>query len=440
MSSAEKSGGVSLATQYTMLLVLAFVVFELLAAISVVVFLMVPMARRSADDLAGLMALSAQIWVELPPATRPLFEQELIERHLLALRAEPPRAAFDEPHMPYFHFLEAALVARTGTDQHLAREEIAGEDWYWAALPAADGFLSVGFPQRRIGAQPFVALFVSLGVGLILAVAGAIWLARRLVAPLGRLQEAADRVGQGAAPELLPESGPREVARLARHFNAMAAQVNALLTARTTLLAGISHDIRTPLARMRLAIELLRENPGSAALERLEADIEEINQLVASLLELARGLNYEKPEVVDLQSLLAGLAGDHPNVSVDCRRDMLNAPPIALRRAVGNLLGNALRYGGGEAIELRAETKDGTCRIGVLDRGPGIPAEKMDTVLHPFFRLEPSRSTSTGGAGLGLAIVDQLARLYGWGLSLRARPEGGLAAWLSIPDSSKSRR
>ncbi|MGB7535137.1 MAG: histidine kinase dimerization/phospho-acceptor domain-containing protein, partial [Azonexus sp.] len=352
-----------------MLLVLAFVVFELLAAISVVVFLMAPMARRSADDLAGLMALSAQIWVELPPATRPIFEQELIERHLLALRAEPPRAAFDEPHMPYFHFLEAALVARSGKDQHLAREEIAGEDWYWAALPAADGFLSVGFPQRRIGAQPFVALFVSLGVGLILAVAGAIWLARRLVAPLGRLQEAADRVGQGAAPELLPESGPREVARLARHFNAMAAQVNALLTARTTLLAGISHDIRTPLARMRLAIELLRENPGSAALERLEADIEEINQLVASLLELARGLNYEKPEVVDLQSLLAGLAGDHPNVSVDCRRDMLNAPPIALRRALGNLLGNALRYGGGEAIELRAETKDGTCRIGVLDRG-----------------------------------------------------------------------
>ncbi|MGB9194509.1 MAG: ATP-binding protein, partial [Azonexus sp.] len=436
MSSAEKSGGVSLATQYTMLLVLAFVVFELLAAISVVVFLMAPMARRSADDLAGLMALSAQIWVELPPATRPIFEQELIERHLLALRAEPPRAAFDEPHMPYFHFLEAALVARSGKDQHLAREEIAGEDWYWAALPAAHGFLSVGFPQRRIGAQPFVALFVSLGIGLILAVAGAIWLARRLVAPLGRLQEAADRVGQGAAPELLPESGPREVARLARHFNAMAAQVNALLTARTTLLAGISHDIRTPLARMRLAIELLRENPGSAALERLEADIEEINQLVASLLELARGLNHEKPALVDLQTLLAGLAGDHPNVSVDCRRDMLNAPPIALRRAVGNLLGNALRYGGGEAIELRAETKDGTCRIGVLDRGPGIPAEKMDTVLHPFFRLEPSRSTSTGGAGLGLAIVDQLARLYSWELSLRARPEGGLVAWLSIPDSS----
>jgi len=220
----------------------------------------------------------------------------------------------------------------------------------------------------------------------------------------------------------------------------MAAQVNALLTARTTLLAGISHDIRTPLARMRLAIELLRENPGSAALERLEADIEEINQLVASLLELARGLNHEKPALVDLQTLLAGLAGDHPNVSVDCRHDILIAPPVALRRALGNLLGNALRYGAGQAIELRAETKDGTCRIGVLDRGPGIPAEKMDTVLHPFFRLEPSRSTSTGGAGLGLAIVDQLARLYGWELSLRARPEGGLAAWLSIPDSSKSRR
>jgi two-component system osmolarity sensor histidine kinase EnvZ len=104
------------------------------------------------------------------------------------------------------------------------------------------------------------------------------------------------------------------------------------------------------------------------------------------------------------------------------------------------LLDNALRYGAGEAIELRAEAKDGACRIGVLDRGPCIPADKMDTVRHPFFRLEPSRSASTGGAGLGLAIVDQLARQYGWELSLRVRPEGGLAAWLSIPDSNKSGR
>jgi two-component system, OmpR family, osmolarity sensor histidine kinase EnvZ len=432
-----RPGGGSLARQYAVPLVLVFCLFELVSAASVVVLLMAPMARRSAEDLVGLMVLSAQTWTELPPETRPAFEQELIEQHQLALRADSPGPAPDEWHMPYLYLLEAALAARTGVVQHLARERIAGEDWYWASLPAGSGHLSVGFPHRRIGAQPFVALAFSLLAGVLLSIVLGLWLARRMAAPLARLQDAADRVGQGGTPEALPESGPREVAQLARHFNLMAGQVKALLAARTTLLAGVSHDIRTPLARMRLAIEILRENPASAALDRLEIDIEEINQLVASLLELARGLDDEDATEIDLAHLLGELAADHPDVGVCCGVDQLRAAPLALRRALGNLLGNALRYGAGQPIELRAEAARGACRIGVLDRGPGIAADQLDAVRQPFYRIEPSRSGSTGGAGLGLAIVQQLAQLHGWQLELGARPGGGLAAWLNIPTARR---
>lgn len=436
MSWWGRPGKTGLARHYAGLLVLAFLLFEVVAAASAVFFLMVPMARRSADDLAGLMALSAQTWVELPPETRPAFEQELIRQHQLALRAEPPAEAAGTMHMPYFHFLESSLARRTGSTPSLAREEIAGEAWYWALLPVGDSHLSVGFPQRRIGAQPFVALFVSLGVGVALAIILAIWLAGRLIAPLAQLRAAADRVGEGGAPELLPVTGPRELAELASHFNAMATQVNTLLTARTTLLAGISHDIRTPLARMRLAVELLRDNPGSGALKRLEDDIEEINRLLASLLELARGLAHETPEAVHLRSMLLDLAAANPAVSVCCGDERVSAAPVALRRVLGNLLENALRYGAGKPVELRVESHRDACRIGVLDRGPGIAEDQLGAVLQPFYRLEPSRSGSTGGSGLGLAIVDQLVRLHGWELSLRNRPGGGLEAWLGIAEPS----
>lgn len=432
------SSRLSLTQQNALLLVVFFIAFELLVASAVTYFLMLPMARRSASDLAGLMTLSAQTWSELPPRTRPAFEIELARSHALALRDEPP----ENPGVPgwrepYLRILMTALRARAGEPVTASREVIQGQEWFWVSLPAGGGRLSVGFPHSRIGPRPLPALIASLAGGALLSLLAAWWLARRAIRPLRRLQEAATSLGLGQTPERLPETGPREIAALSRRFNEMARQVEDLLAARTVLLAGVSHDLRTPLARLRLAVEMLVRKPSPELAAQVEGDIEAMDRLIADVLTLARGFGHETARPVALPALLGDLVRAIPGaverVRVEAGDITLEAPAGALRRILANLLENALRYGGSEPVTLRAETARGGCRIGVLDRGPGIPAAEREAVFRPFHRLEGSRSVSTGGAGLGLAIVRQLAAAQGWTITLGDRAGGGLEAWLEIP-------
>jgi two-component system osmolarity sensor histidine kinase EnvZ len=431
------SSRLSLTQQNALLLVVFFVVFELLIAAAVSYFLMLPMARRSASDLAGLLTLSVQTWSELPPLTRPAFEYELARAHALALRAEPPLHPVPPSwREPYLRYLTASLRARVGEPVSGGREEIGGVEWFWVSLPAGSGRLSVGFPLSRIGPRPLQAVLVSLLAGVLLTLLAAWWLARRATRPLERLQQAVTSLGRGQTPERLPETGPREIAALSRRFNEMAKQVEDLLAARTLLLAGVSHDLRTPLARLRLAVEMLVAKPSPQLAAQVEADIAAMDRLIADVLTLARGFGHEPPRPVVLGDLFEELVRNTPGaagrVVVAAPALTLAAPAGALRRILANLLENALRYGGEQPVTLQAEAADGGVRIGVLDRGPGIPQDQQEAVFRPFYRLEASRSVSTGGSGLGLAIVRQLAAAQGWTVSLADRPGGGLAVWLHL--------
>lgn len=432
------SSRLSLTQQNALLLVIFFIAFELLTTVVTAYFLMLPMARRSASDLSGLMTLSVQTWNELPPVTRPAFEYELVRSHALALRAEPPQNA-EAPtwHEPFLKFLVAALNERVGEPVASSLELVGDEEWFWVSLPAGGGRLSVGLPHERIGPRPLHALLVSLAGGMLLSLAAAWWLARRTTRPLQRLEQAVTSLGRGQTPERLPETGPREIAALSRRFNEMTKQVEELLAARTVLLAGVSHDLRTPLARLRLAVEMLVRRPSPQLAAQVEGDIEAMDRLIGDVLTLARGLGHEAVQRVVLsdfcEKLVQSIPGAADTVQVEIADVALDVPPGALRRILANLLENALRYGGGQPVSLRAEVQDGRCRIGVLDRGPGIPPDELETVYRPFYRLEASRSVNTGGSGLGLAIVRQLAMAQGWQASLQAREGGGLAAWLEIP-------
>jgi len=427
----------SLARQNTLALAGAFILMELLVIGLFAVLVLRPLARSAADDLAGLMVLSAQTWAELPPQTRPAFEIELLNSHALALRSEPPSEAQDEWHPPYFYLLEDALARRLGRVQHLSSETQDSDTWYWAQVPIGRGGLSVGLSAQRISSQPVLALLLALLLGLLLAVAVAFWLARRLTRPLAQLEAASALIGQGGSPALLPETGPRELVRLSRRFNAMAQQVRDLLSARTTLLAGVSHDLRTPLARMRLALEMLKDGPNPALIARLERDILQMNQLIGHVLTLARGLEHETPVPLQIDEFLHRLALEYatPSSPVSAISPVCEWPvaATALQRVLGNLLQNAQRYAPDLPVELVARQDGQTLYIGVLDRGPGIAAEQLEAVFAPFHRLEASRSPATGGFGLGLAIVRELARANGWQVRLAARPGGGLQAWLELP-------
>ena len=420
----------------------AFVLIEVLVVTLFVVFVLLPLARRSADDLAGLMVLSAQTWAELPPLTRPAFEEELLASHALALRPASPGTGHDEWHPFYFYVLEEALARRTGSDQHLLSENADGATWYWCNVPTGNGLLGVGLAKSRIDSQPFTALLIGLVGGLFFVVALAYGLARRITRPLARLEAASALIGQGAAPMLLPETGPRELVSLSRRFNAMARQVSDLLTARTTLLAGVSHDLRTPLARMRLALEIMKSDPTPALIERLERDIAQMNLLIGNVLDLARGLEHEEPVSIDLRDFLTEIANDFSTtgstILVDCQQGQMKLAPSAMRRAIGNLLQNAQRYAPGAPVELACKREAQGFRIGVLDRGPGIAPDQIEAMFQPFHRMEASRSPATGGSGLGLAIVRELARANGWVVTLTSRPGGGLEAWITatVLDSS----
>jgi two-component system osmolarity sensor histidine kinase EnvZ len=430
-------GRVRLAAQTARTLTIAFAVFIVIALTAVAWFLLVPMARHSAEDLAALMTLSVQTWTELPPDTRSAFEDELVDKHNLWLQAD-----MSEPlpvhahHYPYVRLLEGALSRRTGQKIHLKITDWE-ENWFWAELPAGGRTIRIGFPQSRISVQLPLAGAVVLLAGIALIWLTAHLLARRITGPLAQLAQATASVGQSEASGLLPETGPQELADLARSFNRMGQEVRELLANRTTLLAGVSHDLRSPLARMRVAVEMLPADTDAKLSARLQSDLEEMNRLIGSFLELARGLQREEAQDVDLQQMIERLAPDvgagGTQIEIHDCRCHVRAGAMALRRVLCNLIENAVRYGEGKAVEILCRETAEAVRIAVLDRGPGIPEDQMDAVFRPFHRLESSRSKATGGSGLGLAIARQLAHANGWRLSLHRRQGGGLEARLELP-------
>nr|WP_183440543.1 ATP-binding protein [Pseudoduganella violacea] len=264
-----------------------------------------------------------------------------------------------------------------------------------------------------------------------------LWLAVRLATrPLAQLAQAADLTEPQGAAQVLPEDGPLEVARAAKAFNAMRARIDGFLSERMQILAAVSHDLQTPITRMRLRAELLDD---ATQRDKMLSDLQAMQMLVAEGIAYARnahGLN-ETPCRTDLDALLGSLVYDYIDAGQAVRLSgelklVLLTRPHALRRIVTNLADNALKFGKEVEIVLAHEA-DGRYSISVLDRGPGIPAGEREAVLQPFYRVESSRNRDTGGTGLGLAIVQQLTLALGGSLSLVQREGGGLAARVLLP-------
>jgi two-component system osmolarity sensor histidine kinase EnvZ len=426
----------SLLARTGLTLAVALALFLAFSAAVVAYFIVIPVAKRGADDLAGLMVLSAKTWVELPPRTRGDFEWELLDHHDLMLgEADLDLPVLGHPP-PFVRYLKQALTRRLGRPVQMRVSEEASR-WYWVDMPVGGRTLRVGFPRDRIAGRPPPAIFLVAFGGMIIILVTSLLLVRRLIRPLARLAGAASRIGRGEAFEPLPESGPTELAALARRFNRMAERITELLNNRTTLLAGISHDLRTPITRMRLALEMLPDQAQPKLVEGLRRDLGEMDRLITQALEFARGLEVREPEELDLRELIDGLVADYrrADAAVDWQPGepcLCEVAPLALRRALANLLDNALRYGGG-AVQVRCDCIPAEAVIEVLDRGPGIPERERESVFRPFYRLDASRSRATGGSGLGLAITRQLCDAHGWSVDLKSRPGGGTRARLRLP-------
>ncbi|MEO0002986.1 MAG: hypothetical protein RLZZ22_678 [Pseudomonadota bacterium] len=270
---------------------------------------------------------------------------------------------------------------------------------------------------------------VRLGVLMLAAWVGARWLS----APIRQLAHAAQELGKNIDRAPLPETGTAECREATRVFNQMQQRIRQQIAEREHFVAAVSHDLRTPLTRLRLRAESARDAVLRAGLCR---DVSEMEALVGATLDHLSGTAAPEPLVlVDMQALVDSLLDDELDcghrVSLSGQARPLSGQPRALRRCLDNLVGNAIRYGAEAQVELRDSPQALT--ITVCDRGPGLPPEELDKVMQPFYRVEASRHRDSGGVGLGLAIARDIARRHGGSLSLSNRPQGGLQACLTLP-------
>jgi protein-histidine pros-kinase len=317
------------------------------------------------------------------------------------------------------------------------------------SLPPTPGL--PGTQPRMVGPGPggagpwnaslrWPALWLDYGLRLALMALAAWWGARWLSGPVRRMVEAArgvsDQVSRGQMPAPLDEQlGTVEVREAAQVFNQMSEQLAREFRGRGLLMASISHDLRTPLTRMRIRLESLQ--PAAQA-QRCVDDIREMNALIDGAIDVFRAEDpgAEPLQPTDVFALVQSLADDRQEtgqaVGLQGQPLVAQARPLALRRALDNLVGNALRHAGAAEVSVLADPADGGPLIRVDDRGPGIPPAQLPRVLEPFYRLDPSRSRSSGGAGLGLHIARSLLQAQGASLRLSNREGGGLRAEIRL--------
>lgn len=386
-----------------------------------------------ARDVASSLAILERV----PAAERPAWLQRLSRPNYRFVLGAPAPAGVPFTPTP----LTADIASAIGADRVLAVASAPGGGWAMT-LRLADGSpvaLQLQPPARAVTARTAGLLLLQL----LIVGACTWWAVRQATRPLARLEQAARLLARDAnLARPLPEQGPREVRQAAAAFNAMQRRIAEQMRERLHILAAVSHDLQTPITRMRVRVDLLED---AVARTRLQADLSDMQNLVEEGLAYARTAHAaeELPLAIDLHALLDTLVCDFVDGGHAVRFDADTAPtvvtrPQALRRIVSNLLDNAVKYAG--AAQVRMTSDAAAVRIAVLDEGPGIPEARLADMKQPFRRLEDSRSRDTGGSGLGLAIADRLSQAIGAQLHLKNRPGGGLDAQLVVPSAAAAAR
>jgi len=425
--------------------------------------------RLASQQVAIRIAEAAKLLNRMPSADRTWVLEEMNSRDLrILLSAKPivvPRGP-DELN-PYERTFAASVERNLGAPWHTdveittrlrsvrpspedsdlgtPLEQWFGRNFYFllpdtftlvTQIRLQDGSTAVFYarvPQERLARLQALLPRLILTLGIVIALTAVV--VGMMTRPLARLAHAADALGANPEGPALRMSGPREVASVVEAFNRMQAQVRGYVQERASLLGAMSHDLKTPITRMRLRAEMMAEGELR---DKFVRDLEEMEAMVGSTLEFFSSVGRD-PErrPVDVAALLEGLCEDWRETGAETSisgapRAPYPAHPLALRRCLNNLIENALRYGA--CADVSIEDDGRTLRIAVRDQGPGIPEDQLERVFEPFFRLEGSRSRESGGVGLGLSIARNIARWHGGDVTLRNAPGGkGLIAELALP-------
>ena len=391
--------------------------------------------KRLANSVAGEIAAVIALRERMGPGLDPELFASISDAMDLQLTVQPGQrlAAAPPPASDRLidRMLARALEAKVGRPYLM--DTVTFPRQVEVKIQLEDGVLHAVVPLNRLfSSSSYIFILYMVGTSLVLFAVATVFM-RNQVRPLGRLASAADLFGKGQDVPDFKLQGATEVRQAAVAFNRMRARIQRQMTQRTEMLAGVSHDLRTPLTRMKLQLAMLGDG---AEVEELRGDVAEMERMVEGYLAFARGEGTEKPAETDLGSLLRDVVGDarRAGTAVDLHvEDRLVAlvRPNALRRCLANLISNAARFA--SQVWIRAGQVGDMIEITVDDDGPGIPETRREEVFRPFFRLEGSRNPLTGGIGLGLTIARDVVRSHGGELVLLDAPTGGLRARLSLP-------
>ncbi len=308
------------------------------------------------------------------------------------------------------------------------------EKWIEVSLQLDEGLLRVSLPQRRLfSSSGYIFLLWMFSISLVLLSVAVLFM-RNQIRPIRRLAVVAERFGRGMdAPSSFKPEGAREVRQASQAFLDMQERIRRQIGQRTAMLSGVSHDLRTPLTRMKLQVAMLENCPD---IEALKTDIADMERMIDAYLDFARGEGGEQPVHTDLQAILervvAGIKRQAVNIEMEVEGDLsLHLRPVAFERVLSNIINNARKYG--EDIWVSARRTDDALEITVDDNGPGIPDDKMEDVFRPFYRVDESRNAATGGVGLGLPIAQDIVHSHGGEITLHKSDRGGLRVIIQIP-------
>ena len=340
------------------------------------------------------------------------------------------------PNDPFIQLIAQKIRERLGEETIITVNHY-GVAGLWISFNVDQDDFWVVIPKIQVD-RPFPWHWLWWGalVGL-LSLFGAYLITSRISRPLNLLVHAAERLRNGEPAPRLPEDSVDELREVSRTFNEMAESLVRLDSERTLLLAGVSHDIRTPLARLRLAVEMLPEKECESLKSGMIEDIADMDNIIHQFLDFVRGVEGEPTKMMDINNLLTALHDRQARAGRDLKLTLSSTyfiplRPLAMQRLLDNLVGNAYAYSKGK-VEVTSKITAEKIVISVLDNGPGIPPEHAQRLLRPFERMDSARTKNEGGSGLGLAICNRIAKLHRGSLELINRPTGGLEARLTLP-------
>ena len=380
---------------------------------------------------AALVALHSQ--------ERPGFLRRLGQEYGVRLVEVSERPEIGRPAVgPRMIELQERLRARLGLETDVRSQPSPEGPIIWIKLNAGDTAWWAGFTLPRAGAELPSRVMIWSGTVLLLLLIAAYFFALRMNRPLTRLQEAVTALGKGRTPPTLSEQGPTEIAALAKGFNRMTSNLKQMEDDRALLLAGVSHDLRTPLARLRLVAEMGVADESMK--QGMVDDIEEMDRIINQFLDFARGEDKEALAMRNLNAIVEECVERYRRKghTISFHPAELPIMPIrgqSLERAIVNLVDNALRYGS-PTLDVALRREANMAVIEIADRGPGIPPSEVERLKQPFTRLDTARGSAAGGklgSGLGLAIVDRVVTLHGGEFALLLREGGGTLARITLP-------